>query len=345
MLKVKERGDRLYLEGTIDGIRIRESTGLPIGSEAAARTLRDQRVAEAKERSRRGPTIEEAYADYVKRPEGIGATSATYCRQFAQSKWGKKRSGEIDLGQVYREYATKGRAPETIRRELGAIQAMLNWIGGLHQMESKFFIPKPPKGEERLRFLEPDEVRAMVEAAEPWFRPMVVALFYTGLRRSEAARLRWSDVKNGSLLVSTRKGKGARRRWRTVELHPEVVKALGKPGRANEHVFTDDEGRSFENNVTRINKLWAATAEKAGIEDCIPHDARRTFASRLLEAGVDLRTIADLLGHTKLDLLMLYAQVRAPRRRKSVEMLPGLKEESDEDDTDDAGDDAGSHGV
>lgn len=50
----------------------------------------------------------------------------------------------------------------------------------------------------------------------------------------------------------------------------------------------------------------------------------------LLENDVDLRTNADLLGHTKLDLLMLYAQVRGTRKQQSVEKLPGLEGEGDE---------------
>lgn len=50
----------------------------------------------------------------------------------------------------------------------------------------------------------------------------------------------------------------------------------------------------------------------------------------LLENDVDLRTIADLLGHTKLDLLMLYAQVRGVRKHQSVEKLPGLEDRKDD---------------
>lgn len=95
--------------------------------------------------------------------------------------------------------------------------------------------------------------------------------------------------------------------------------------KGNGYVFLDENGKPWAEDVTRINKHWMAVCEAAGVVDCVPHDARRTFASMLLENDVDLRTIADLLGHSKLDLLMLYAQVRAPRKQQSVEKLPGLE--------------------
>lgn len=335
MLEIRKRNGRLYLHGTIAGQRIRESTGLSVGNEAAARKLRLKREQELLEGRKKGPTVEEAVKQYLERPEGIGVTAATYCLRFAENaKWRRKRIGDLDLAEVYREFAQSNKARETIRREIGAVQAMLNWAGDLYQMGKKFEIKKPPKGEERLRFLEAEEVQAIVKASPDWFRPLVVALFWTGMRRSEAAKLRWGDVRRDHLLVSARKGRSAKVRWRTIPMHPVVRAELAKlHRRGNEYVFLDEGGKPWANDVTRINKVWGEVCEKAGVVDCVPHDARRTFASMLLENDVDLRTIADLLGHTKLDLLMLYAQVRGVRKQQSVEKLPTLVltgEEGDE---------------
>lgn len=337
MLEIKKRNGRLHLSGTIAGQRIRESTGLSVGNEVAARKLRLKREREIVEGARKGPTVQDAVRQYLERPEGIGVTAATYCLRFAESaRWRSKKIGDLDLAEVYREFSGTNKARETIRREIGAVQAMLNWVADLYQMDRKFEIKKPPKGDERLRFLEEEEIAAMVKASPWWFRPLVVALFWTGMRRSEAAKLRWGDVRKDHLLVSARKGRNAKVRWRTIPLHPVVAKELAKLRRqGNEFVFRNENGVPWANDVTKINKVWQEVAEKAQVFDCVPHDARRTFASMLLENDVDLRTIADLLGHTKLDLLMLYAQVRGKRRVQSVEKLPGMavleEEEGDEE--------------
>jgi len=332
MLEIKRRNGRLHLAGTIGGQRVRESTGLSVGNEAAARAYKLKREREIVEGRKKGPTVEEAVKQYLERPEGIGVTAATYCLRFAEDgRWRRKRIGDLDLAEVYRAFSQTNKARETIRREIGAVQAMLNWAGDLHRMSQRFEIKKPPRGEERLRFLEEDEVVAMVKAAPDWFRPLVVALFWTGMRRSEAANLRWGDVRKDHLLVSARKGRKARVRWRTIPIHPTLAKELAKLERkGNEYVFRNEAGRPWVGDVTRISKVWSEVAEKAGVVDCVPHDARRTFASMLLEKDVDLRTIADLLGHAKLDLLMLYAQVRGVRKVESVERLPVLEMEKEE---------------
>lgn len=224
-MEVKSRNGRLHLSGTLAGVRVRESTGLSVGNEAAARKLKLKREREIVEGVKKGPTVEEAMRQYLERPEGIGVTAATYCLRFADDgRWRKKRIGDLNLADVYSAFAGSGKARETIRREIGAVQAMLNWASGLYQMGRKFEIKKPPKGDERLRFLEQEEVKALVEASPDWFRPLLVTLFWTGMRRSEAAKLRWGDVRKDHLLVSARKGRTAKVRWRTIPLHDMVRK-------------------------------------------------------------------------------------------------------------------------
>lgn len=323
MLKVTERSGRLYVTGTINGQVIRKSTGLGVGSETAAEIVRQRLEMEVLQGRTKGPTVGEAVADYLARAEGIGETSAAYCRRFARTHHRNTKIGTLDTSAVYRWAAGQGKKVETIRREITAVQAMLNWNAKLHGMDKQFYIAKPSKGDPRLRFMSMEEVRAMVAAASPWFKPWVITLVYTGLRRSEAAGLLWSDVAGDKVIVSTIKGRGRKRRWRTVDIHPEVAKAWGVAQAGHEPVLRGPAGGPL-NDLTKINKEWSATARRAGVKDCVPHDARRTFASMLLEQGVDVRTIAELLGHTKLDMLMVYAQVRGAKRQRDVVRLPAL---------------------
>lgn len=330
MLKIKERGGRLWIMGTFQGVLVRESTGLPVGFDQQAEAIRREREADILSNRSRGPIVRDGAEEYLRRPEGLGVTATSYCRHFAKSKWGSKHMTKLDLSAIYMEYTSQGKARETVRREIGAVQAMLNWIADLYHVEGDFTIKKPGKGDERLRFMMAEEVAAMAAAAEPWFRPIFIALIYTGMRRSELTTMQWHQVKDDHILVGSRKGRDGKVRWRTIDLHPEAKKIFADlrrqhlmKGYRDQRVFRAPEGGPL-NDPTRVNKEWNKTAKAAGVVDCTPHDARRTFASMLLAAGVDVRTIADLLGHARLDLLMLYAQVLGINRAKGVAKMPAL---------------------
>lgn len=328
-LRVTTRGSRLQISGTVEGQRVRKTTGLPVGQRINAEYLRASIEAQVlAKRVKRQMTVAEGAHRYLRRPEGIGQTAALYVERFAE-EFGDQQLTELDAGEVYEwvmDAATqKRKAVSTIRREIGAIEACVSWSAKAAGLKSEFSLQKPGGAEPRLRFLEREEVQAMVAAAEPWFRPMVLALFYSGMRRSEAANLKWGDVRNGKFVIATKKGRVAKTRYRNVPIHKSVMGAIGaaKGRPVGDYVFTDDRGEPWTDK-TRINKEWKRTAERAGVPDCTPHDARRTFASWLLEKGTDLRTIADLLGHTSLDLLMVYAQVRGAVKAQAVESLDDL---------------------
>jgi len=303
VLDITARGDRLYITGTVNGERVRRSTGLKVGQEAEARRLLTENM---------GPRVSECADEYI-RSQRVGTTSQTYIRRFVD-RFGPVRLGKIDVARVYAFFSTRKKAPETVRREIGAVQAMLNWSARANGVERTFNIQKPRAGEPRLRFLEQHEVQAMIENASSFFRPFVVGLFYSGMRRGELAGLVGRDMVNGQFIVATAKGRGGRVRHRSVPVHPEIESVLPTRPGPHDPLFVNEYGEAWVHDLTRINKLWKETASRAGVEDCVPHDARRTFASRLLESGVDIRTIAALLGHEDLSMLMRYAQVRGQRK-------------------------------
>jgi len=82
--------------------------------------------------------------------------------------------------------------------------------------------------------------------------------------------------------------------------------------------------------VTKTGKPWGATAygvrfldacQRAGIPPCGPHTLRHTFASRLVMAGVDLRTVQELLGHKDIKQTMRYAHLSPHHTRTAMETL------------------------
>lgn len=114
-------------------------------------------------------------------------------------------------------------------------------------------------------------------------------LAYTGLRKSEGQSLQWRDIKKDHLVVRTLKGDDIRQ----VPLIPAAlaliarVKAAGIPAGAADPVLLIKSPREALGNA----------CERLGIEHLRVHDLRHIFATRCIEAGVDLPTLAEWLGH------------------------------------------------
>ena len=153
--------------------------------------------------------------------------------------------------------------------------------------------------------------------------PFVLLALNTGLRRGEIFNLRWRDVDlvGANLTVG---GQGAKSgRTRHVPLHEKivaVVKAWRPEGVSPEaYVFPGDEGKP----MTSLKTSWMAIAKAAKLKHFRFHDTRHTFASKLVQAGVDLATVRELLGHSDFALTLRYAHLAAENKVAAVQTLVG----------------------
>jgi integrase len=73
----------------------------------------------------------------------------------------------------------------------------------------------------------------------------------------------------------------------------------------------------------QVTTAWRGACRRAGLSGVRPHDLRHTFASWLVMAGTPLRTVADLLGHKSLSMVMRYSHLSDDHRREHVASLPG----------------------
>ncbi|MBO8128229.1 MAG: tyrosine-type recombinase/integrase [Peptococcaceae bacterium] len=175
------------------------------------------------------------------------------------------------------------------------------------------------------------EQRALARAVERYGSPRDKALIQTmlgsGLRVSEIARLERQDViireRSGKIVV--RAGKGMK--YREVPIGPQTRKVLKKyfdqehPGK---YVFP---GRSQVRPVTvraiqYVIKKYADLA-KLDLKKLYPHILRHTFAKNLIDNGVDLVTVATLLGHRRLETTMRYTRPRMEDLQRAVDELEG----------------------
>lgn len=142
-------------------------------------------------------------------------------------------------------------------------------------------------------------------------RTFLITLYATGLRFSEAAHLTLADIDSNRMQLRVACGKG--RKERHVPLSPRLLTELRtywKQYRPTHYLFP---GKTPEKAYagTTIQKAMKVSATRAGIKKRVyPHVLRHSYATGLLEAGVDLLTISKLLGHASFITTMIYLHCR-----------------------------------
>ena len=167
-------------------------------------------------------------------------------------------------------------------------------------------IPFPKRQRPLPTVLSQDEVARLIDSAQSLMhRAMLITLYGTGVRRAELCQLKVADVDSKRMVIRVRNGKGGRDR--DVLLSDKLLETLREYWRwmkPNTYLFpgTVKNWRADVPITTKV--VWTAVNEarkRAGIEKRItPHTLRHSFATHMLEAGADLRTIQVLLGHAEL---------------------------------------------
>lgn len=241
----------------------------------------------------------------------------------------KPAFGAVKLAEIRRadvqKYATDRSAkvaPGSVVKELNVLKHMLNlaveWelIGANPAQGMK--LPRVPAG--RVRYLQPNELRAVLKACPDWLRPIVGLLAFTAMRRSEVLGLRWLDVDmkgNRILLPQTKNGQG-----RIVYLNKQAAQVLDSqpPGAPTEHVFP------VSDNVTpeSVSLAFMRACRRVGIADFHLHDLRHTAASWLRMRGADIHTVALLLGHRDLRMAARYQHLSPAYLQDAVRLLDSV---------------------
>jgi site-specific recombinase XerD len=170
--------------------------------------------------------------------------------------------------------------------------------------------PKKPK--KLPVVLSPEEVARLIDAAtNPMHRTILMVLYGTGIRRTEASLLKVSDIDSQRMVLHIRQGKGARDR--DVPLSPKLLEALRTYWRWKKpkgFLFSRTFGHRGQEQPLCGKTVWNICKEaavRAGIQKKIgPHTLRHSFATHHMEAGTDLRTIQLLLGHANLEHTTVY---------------------------------------
>jgi len=220
------------------------------------------------------------------------------------------------------------RAPATINNTLAAIDDFYTRRGlgpaTADRLDLPTQAPRALEAKAALRWL-----RAIQDHPAPRDRVLALLPFYAGLRVAEAVGLDLGDVR-----LSARKGilrvhgKGAT--LRELPIHPQLRADLQnwldeRPDWPGAHTSTALllNRRGGRLSTRGASDVFRTIAQTAGLDDPITaHTGRHTFATTLIRGGTDLVTVAEMLGHARLDTVRAYTRPTAEDRAKALNLLP-----------------------
>lgn len=145
--------------------------------------------------------------------------------------------------------------------------------------------------------------------------PAVLLSMNTGLRRGEVVKLRWGSVDFNRQLLTVEGPNAKNRQTRHVALNEEAVSVL--------RLWREQSGTGARvfGVTTGFQSAWEKVLKRARISKFRWHDLRHHFASRLVQKGVPLNTVRDLLGHGSVGMSLRYAHLAPDQRREAVSKL------------------------
>lgn len=219
----------------------------------------------------------------------------------------------------YRRDRLKKAKPATIYQELALLRRMFNvaikeWEWFKDNPVSRLSFAVGNKNA-RDRWLTPEEEKTLLRhATNPdWLRPLLITALHTGMRRGEILSLKWEDIDFPRKMFRVERSKNGEKRGVPMSgVLTETLRAIKVRKIA---------GRVFPISERSLRVAFESAVEKAEIEDFHFHDLRHTFATRLVQNGVDLYKVKELLGHKSLAMTMRYSHHYPESLRTSVEVL------------------------
>lgn len=221
-----------------------------------------------------------------------------YCNGNYQK--GKKREYMLYL-------LSRGLDNNTVRLAAAAINFYIRHV----LKESPEDVPIPRRKKELPKLLSKAQIKAMIMATTNLKHRLIIEVLYSsGIRLSELLNLKVEDVDFENCLIKVKEGKGGKDRLTIIGIDTALrIKEFKVSGR----LF---EGRKGRYSAKSVQLVLENAARKAGIRQKVtPHMLRHSFATHLLEQGVDVRYIQSLLGHSRLQTTQIYTHVAVTQLR------------------------------
>jgi site-specific recombinase XerD len=225
-----------------------------------------------------------------------------------------------DIRKFYlHEINNKKLAPRTVNLHMAALKTFFNLMAPDSKVMDGVTRLKCPK--DLPVILEVQEVRRLIDCIYNLKHKAAVALMYSGgLRLNECATLKPYHIESQRMKIRVEQGKGKKDRYTILSYQAlEILRRYYKRYHPKQWLF---EGRHGHICAHLLNKIIHNAAKKAGIKKTVtPHTLRHCFATHLLEQGVSLQVIQQLLGHSSIQTTTIYTHVSSIMIDKIVSPL------------------------
>ncbi|MGP0001959.1 MAG: tyrosine-type recombinase/integrase [Acetobacteraceae bacterium] len=210
----------------------------------------------------------------------------------------------------YRLYfISRGLKPNSINPIMGALRFFYRTTLGLKEVSDH--IPYARRADPLPAVLARDEVVRLLKAVSDLkMRTLLITIYAAGLRVSEAVKLTARDIDSARMVLAIRQSKGRKDRY--VMLSEQLLGILRDYWKQAhlEHLLFPGPDPSRPITTRSVERACRKAAEAAGLDKSITvHTLRHSFATHLLEQGVDIHVIQDLLGHRNIASTARYARV------------------------------------
>jgi len=218
----------------------------------------------------------------------------------------------------------------TVNNRLAALRFF--YIKTLKKAWSIAETPYPKRAFHLPSILNQEEVARLIDAAlTPYHRILLMTLYATGVRNAELTHLKVGNIDSKRMVIHIQGGKG--RRDRDVMLSPKLLEELREhwrrlPRKPSVWLFPGNRWHNSDQPIDTRTPRYACkeAVKRSGIKKQVhPHTLRHCFATHLLEAGTDLRTIQILLGHRDLKETTIYLHLSERHLHATASPLDSLK--------------------
>jgi integrase len=172
-------------------------------------------------------------------------------------------------------------------------------------------------------------IRIYLLACSQPLQDVATLMLETGLRPSEIFQLKKSNVnlQQGYIQIFAGKTKSAQRRIPISETAREILKDRSEKS-PNEFLFAGGKQGKGEKPVIKLTNAHKGAVERAKLKPFRLYDLRHTFATRVCEAGIDLVTVKDLLGHSRLEMILRYSHPTEKHRIDAIRKIEAYRKAS-----------------
>jgi len=211
---------------------------------------------------------------------------------------------------------------KTINNEIGVIRAFLNFAvdsGYIETNPASKIKMLPVTDSKKGQIYSPEDIELLLSVCGKWFSDVVLVFLSTGMRLGELTNLTWDDIdlKGNTIKIQEKEGWSPKSYSRTIPMNKRVREIITH--QPHYHYIFTHKGKKIKPNYLR--KRLIKYSKMVGLNYSRIHDLRHTFCSSLLNKGIPIPVVCELMGHKDWKTTQIYGHPTEKLMKEAVETL------------------------